>query len=118
MVEELAKWKSALSHRISDFQEVTKNLLTDFRRLHNISLKTYNNLTGVLKQIVPNSDRTKEDLKQDNVVDVTVLNDQLCEELRGHLKVDKFNEIVEPKRKLNGLTINEKAAEKVNSEHF
>lgn len=118
MVEELAKWKSALSNRISDFQEVTKNLLTDFRRIHNTSIKTYKNLRAVLNQVVPNVVISDDNTKQKSVVDVITFNDTLCEKLGEHLKVNEFNEMSEIKGKLDGLTINEKAAEKVNNFHI
>lgn len=113
MVEELAKWKSALSHRIFDFQEVTKNLLTDFRRVHSISHKTSSNLKGVLNQILPNT-RSEENSERGNVLDIAILNEKLCNELREHLKFDKFNDSSDFQGKLDRHTISEKAAEKVN----
>lgn len=114
MVEELAKWKSALSHRVSDFQEVTKALLTDFRRVHNVSLKTYKNLRGIINQIVPDPKSVKEEeFKMRNVIDITFLNENLCESLREHLKINECTELLESKDKLDGLTVNERAAERV-----
>ena len=41
MVEELAKWKAALSQRTTDLQETIKRLLEDRNLIRDISLKTY-----------------------------------------------------------------------------
>lgn len=111
MVEELAKWKSALTNRIHDLQEIVRNLLRDFRRVHKNAIKTSKNLKGISNQI--GVDLKKMNPKHGNTVEVTTLNEKISNELINHLKIE-FIEPVEIHEEVGGLTFTEKTAEMVN----
>lgn len=113
MVEELAKWKSALSNRIYEMQEVTKHFLRDLRKLHNLSIKTYKNLRGLSKEMVSSERDIKENnIKTGNVVDVALKNEQLSENLVKHLNI-QADDLLEAENELKGLTLSEQTAQTV-----
>lgn len=114
MVEELAKWKSALSNRIHDLQEAIRNLIRDLRKVNDISLKTHTNLKDVSCHFISDEkENTEIDFKNKNVIDIAVLNETLSKKLIQHLKI-KTHDVMKTKNKLVGLTVSEKSAEMVN----
>lgn len=118
MVEELAKWKSALSNRIYEMQEVTKNVLRDLRKLHNLSIKTYKNLKVLSREMVSSERDSKENnIKTGNVVDVAIKNEQLSENLVKHLKI-QINELLEAENEVNELTLSEQTAQTVSKLNY
>ncbi|XP_026680788.1 golgin-45 [Diaphorina citri] len=44
MVEELAKWKAALTQKVCDYQDITRKILTEHQITHVATSKTYTNL--------------------------------------------------------------------------
>lgn len=51
MVEELARWKSALTQRVQEFQENTKYLLDDRNKSYNTLMKTHHRMVDVLEHL-------------------------------------------------------------------
>lgn len=83
MVEELARWKSALTSRISDLQEIIKSLVDERSKVRNYSLKTLNYLTQTVKTVsridcnIP--------LKSTNIIELSTVNCSLSENIAHHL---------------------------------
>ncbi|KAJ8971709.1 hypothetical protein NQ317_006011 [Molorchus minor] len=87
MVEELAKWKSALTNRVNDLQEVIKNLLEDLKNIQYKSLKTYNNLKLVTEKLTT---QKGVQLKYGNVVEIANLNQELSEVMMKALNLQEI----------------------------
>lgn len=51
MVEELARWKSALTQRVQEFQENTKCLLEERNKVYNTLLKTQHRMLDILEHL-------------------------------------------------------------------
>lgn len=83
MVEELARWKSALSTRITDLQEIIKGLIDERSKVRNYSIKTLNYLTHIIKTMsridcnIP--------LKSTNIMELSTVNCSLSENIAYHL---------------------------------
>ncbi|KAG5895376.1 hypothetical protein JTB14_029599 [Gonioctena quinquepunctata] len=95
MVEELAKWKSALTNRVNDIQNVTKTLLGERRKMHNQVQKTFNSLKCVAESLSENEKQPK--LIYGNILDVTNVNYELSEYIKSKLKLGENrseNEII------------------------
>lgn len=111
MVEELAKWKSALSNRLHELQETTKTLLGERRKVHNLLLKTFNALKAVSDEVSKNDKQPI--LKCGNFVDVAGVNSELAESLKKHLKIANGVNAMDVSEKTMRPTIAEKNAQKV-----
>lgn len=73
MVEELARWKSALSNKVNVIQENLRKLIEERRRIRNELLKTYTTLTSVSKSLnqTPN---LEENLKSTCILELSTVN--------------------------------------------
>lgn len=76
MVEELARWKSALTKRLNDLQENIKQLLEERSKLRQHSLKTYRNLKRINQKI---TEKKCVGLKYTNNLEVALANCKLTE---------------------------------------
>lgn len=61
MVEELARWKSALMQRVHEFQENTKCLLEERNKVYNTMVKMQHVMLDVLEQLGGNKTPTRND---------------------------------------------------------
>ncbi|XP_065170398.1 golgin-45 isoform X1 [Atheta coriaria] len=78
MVEELARWKSALTNRISELQENMKVLIDERTKVRNYSLQTYN----LLHQINAQQFETKPaTIRTANIIDLSMNNLKLAQDL-------------------------------------
>lgn len=87
MVEELARWKSALSSRITDLQETVKTLLDDEYKTHKKVLKTHCNLNAILTKLSPdfeNHSRENHDL-----IELAKANTKMSDQIVDILEIDK-----------------------------
>ncbi|VEN44098.1 unnamed protein product [Callosobruchus maculatus] len=76
MVEELAKWKSALTNRINELQEVLKVLLDERSKVNSNCVRTYVNLKAVSKQLAADK-CDNATLKYGNVLEIANLSRDL-----------------------------------------
>ncbi|KAJ8918154.1 hypothetical protein NQ315_011611 [Exocentrus adspersus] len=77
MVEELAKWKSALAIRTNELQEVLKTLLDERKKICKKNRSTYSNIKATAEKI---TDRlNKVEFKYGNIVEVANTNQELSE---------------------------------------
>lgn len=75
MVEELAKWKSALTNKICELKELLKKLLDERTKIREMSLKTYNSLNAINEHHVSKSVNESDSyLKTTNLMELTVAN--------------------------------------------
>lgn len=74
MVEELARWKSALSIRINELQESIKCLLEERTKVRRSSLNTYCDLKELSKHL---GCENNVPLKNSNVLEITNVNNLL-----------------------------------------
>ncbi|KAJ8937444.1 hypothetical protein NQ314_011833 [Rhamnusium bicolor] len=111
MVEELAKWKSALTNRINDLQEVLKSLLEERRKVHSQSLKTCSYLKLVADKLTDNEKEVK--LKHGSIIELANVNEELSQcALKGLKLQDEITKYSIP-IKLTQHTVAEKAALKL-----
>ncbi|XP_066599248.1 golgin-45 isoform X2 [Prorops nasuta] len=85
MVEELAKWKAALSQRTTDLKEAIKRLLEERQQIRDTQLKTYRTLSILRENFVPAGIvcSKKHELPTTNVIDLA----QGCCQVAEILKV-------------------------------
>ncbi|XP_034940382.1 golgin-45 isoform X2 [Chelonus insularis] len=117
MVEELAKWKAALSQRTTDLQESIKRLLEERTKVRDTSLKTYKTLSILRENFDPVGTLTykKHELPSTNIIDLADGCCQLAEILKiqllsGMTHMPKQKEIVAG---LEMKTVGEKNAEQL-----
>ncbi|KAF7266407.1 hypothetical protein GWI33_020238 [Rhynchophorus ferrugineus] len=77
MVEELARWKSALTNRANCFQEVLKQMLNEHQHIQKFMLKTFNNLNNISEK----QNETNILLKKGDVLELSVVNNNLSSQL-------------------------------------
>lgn len=111
MVEELARWKSALTNRTNDLQEVIKRILNDHNKLHNQMLMTFNNLSMVYEKTA----NKKCNLKTGNIMELGSTNLELSEEMTKILAVDNLRKDLVVEIHDNAFSPTEKLALKVNN---
>lgn len=92
MVEELARWKAALTRKIADLQVSIKCLLDERNKVYSRSLKTCCALSEILESL--NSSSDKENLKSANLIDITNLNENMSENLKLLLNIDKDDQFL------------------------
>lgn len=88
MVEELAKWKSALTNRSYELQEVIKTLLDERKKIHVQQLEMFDELSKISKNATTKDKYQPLQLKYGNVIELSSINVQLVENLRKCLNVD------------------------------
>ncbi|CAH1109571.1 unnamed protein product [Psylliodes chrysocephalus] len=88
MVEELAKWKSALTNRSYELQEVIKTLLDERKKIHVQQLEMFDELSKISKNATTKDKYQPLQLKYGNVIQLSSINVQLVENLRKCLNVD------------------------------
>lgn len=119
MVEELARWKSALSIRINDLQENIKNLLEERSKVHNSSLNACYNLMELNEKYSATSENLPS-LRTSNILELSEINNMLSANIAAKLFNDKTtnnnnnNEFHTKISKLPNLTKSESIAKKVN----
>jgi len=106
MVEELARWKSALTNRTNDLQEVIKKILNEHRKLQKKMLGTFNNLNAINDK---NNNR-KYSLKTGDILELGCANFELSESASNALGIKTSNE---DESKENRLCSSEKMAVKI-----
>lgn len=118
MVEELARWKSALSTRITELQEIVKKLLDEKYKVQKKSLKTYCLLQGTLKKFDGN--KICGVPKTSSVVDLSNINCDLSQEISELVDVDReqCDDLYMSYLKLPQYTVAESSAMKVNLVHL
>lgn len=84
MVEELARWKSVLTKRISELQETIKSLLEDHKVVYNHSIKTHSSLNNIHDSL-QNSNQKNAPLG--NIIDITKHNFVLSKEIKTLLNI-------------------------------
>ncbi|KAL0275328.1 UNVERIFIED_CONTAM: hypothetical protein PYX00_003211 [Menopon gallinae] len=110
MVEELARWKAALTHKVNEAQEVLKKLLEERKSVRENLTNTYNNLSFLRDNF--NLLNKKNPLSSGNVIDLSEENFRLSETLLIQLLgVDKGNSSNSVLKDLPNDTPAEKAAE-------
>lgn len=111
MVEELAKWKSALAIRTNELQEVLKALLEERKKVQKNNMKTYSNLK-VTSEKVANGTK-KVELKYGNIIEVANVNQELSEGILRSLNLE--DEVKKSSTNLTSVqvTVAEKTALKV-----
>ncbi|KAJ3640904.1 hypothetical protein Zmor_001844 [Zophobas morio] len=87
MVEELARWKSALTSRINELQEIVKKLLDERYRVQNKCLKTCCLLQSTRKKLV-GDEMQQCDLNSSNIVDLSTLNYSLTQDISQLVDID------------------------------
>nr|XP_023026428.1 golgin-45-like [Leptinotarsa decemlineata] len=107
MVEELAKWKSALTNKINDLQEVTKTLLRERRKMHIQGLKTFTSLKCIAGSLA--NDENRPGLKYGNILEVTNINVELSKYIREKMGLEE-EEIFGETMDTHQQTFAEKAA--------
>ncbi|KAJ8952987.1 hypothetical protein NQ318_015347 [Aromia moschata] len=95
MVEELAKWKSALTNRLIDLQEVMRNILEEHKRVYNQAIKTYDSLKLIAEKVTKNENSIN--LKYGNYAEVVNTNNELSEYIVKALDLEK-EEIKDPSK--------------------
>nr|CAI5827602.1 unnamed protein product [Callosobruchus analis] len=90
MVEELAKWKSALTNRINELQEVLKVLLDERSKVNSNCVQTYVNLKAVSKQVAADK-CDNSNVKYGNVLEISSLNRDLSRIILDGLEVNVEN---------------------------
>ncbi|KRT83047.1 hypothetical protein AMK59_4544, partial [Oryctes borbonicus] len=65
MVEELARWKSVLTNRLNDAQDVLKNLIEERNKTRSYSIKCLNNLSQINEKLCKNENTP---LKSSNIL--------------------------------------------------
>lgn len=110
MVEELAKWKSALSNRTNELLEVTKTFLAERKKIHSQLAELLNQLDDISKKI-SKENYQQPVLKYGNILEVTNISLELTKNLCSNLGVN----INERMGLLNNLqpTVAEKTAERL-----
>lgn len=86
MVEELARWKSALSNRITELRDIVKKLLDERSKVREMSLKTYHSVSLVHEHTKHTTDPVP--LKTSNIVDLSIANQKLSELLEKTILKD------------------------------
>lgn len=111
MVEELAKWKSALAIRTNELQETLKALLDERKRVQKKNVKTYTNLKVIAEKYI--NDLKNVELKYGNIIEVANVNHELSEGISRALDLE--NEIRDSSVNTTPaqVTVAEKAAIKV-----
>ncbi|KAH1006072.1 hypothetical protein HUJ04_006950 [Dendroctonus ponderosae] len=109
MVEELARWKSALTKRINDLQNVIKSILSDHYKLQKQMMTTFSNLKGVSETY--NSTKSYN-LKTGDIMELGFSIQNLSEEVADIIGVDQKLKIVDEKL-VNAYSPTEKVALKV-----
>lgn len=105
MVEELARWKSALTQRVQEFQENTKCLLDERDKLYNTLVKTQQRMSDVLEHF-----GEKVCVESNGISALSEKNLGLIETIAKILNVDRKEKDVSYTPK---LTIAEKALQQV-----
>ncbi|CAG9772454.1 unnamed protein product [Ceutorhynchus assimilis] len=105
MVEELARWKSALTKRTSDLQELLKRILTDHAKLQKQMLTTFSNLNMVYEK----TSNKQFNLKSGDIMELGTANLELSEEVTKILAVNN-NEKNLQERTENAYSATEKLA--------
>lgn len=112
MVEELAKWKTALTRALNDLREATQILLEERRKIHTQSMKMYCYLKGIVEKTT--HERTAITLKYRNIIEVTAANQEIVAKLKQ--KFDVIDDVIYENYKENKTiqsTLAEKNVEKV-----
>lgn len=94
MVEELARWKSALTQRLYNYQETSKQLLEDFNRINRQNLQVYKNLNSVSEK-TSNEQKTKQD--NTNNLFLAKANMELSEKISNSLNLPTQHNLIEDK---------------------
>lgn len=116
MVEELARWKSALSNRIGDLQECTKGLLDDKRLMQIVLLKMHRYLRDISSHLSDDLKESQEDLlkfKKSNIVDLCNIDYGLVEKIGEALNVPVSSKENNKSSGITQHTLAEKVALKV-----
>lgn len=118
MVEELAKWKAALSQRTIDLQEAIKRLLEDRNLIRDVSLKTYRTLSILREKFDPVGAAScyRQELPSSNIIDLAQGSCQLAETLKVQLLSGVQNINLQKEIDITGLemrTLAEKTAEQL-----
>lgn len=92
MVEELARWKSLLTNRLNDTQEVFKNLIDERNKCRNFSIRCLNYLTELNEKLC-NIENIP--LKSSNILELSMNNCKLSENLAKNLLKDNITNSVE-----------------------
>lgn len=118
MVEELARWKAALSQRTTDLQESMKRLLEERSRVRETSLRTYKTLSVLRENFDPVGALSlrRHELPTTNIIDLTEGCCQVGEILRVQLLSGMDQMVRQKEINITGLemkTIGEKHAEQL-----
>ncbi|XP_030756812.1 golgin-45 [Sitophilus oryzae] len=105
MVEELARWKSALTKRVNDLQEVTKKILSEHNKLQKQMLTTYTNLNSISEKQTGKG----LNIKIGDIIELGAVNQNLSRQIADSLQI----EIQSLPEKPPGLSVTEKLALKV-----
>lgn len=82
MVEELARWKSVLTNRLNDIQDVLKNLIEERNKTRSYSIKCLNNLIQMNEKLCKNENAP---LKSSNILELCMNNFKISEALTEKL---------------------------------
>lgn len=90
MVEELARWKSALSNKILELKDTIKKLLDERCKVRQLSLSTHNNLLNLYEFTIYKSDIPDSEiiLKKTNILETAKANKCVSELLQNILMKD------------------------------
>lgn len=94
MVEELARWKSALTQRLHDYQEISKHLLEDFNRINRQNLQVYNNLSKIAQHLSLDCQKSQSNT---NNLFLAKANMEISDKLCNHFNLPTENNIIEEK---------------------
>ncbi|GJQ77651.1 hypothetical protein Trydic_g12779 [Trypoxylus dichotomus] len=92
MVEELARWKSVLTNRLNDIQEVLKNLIEERNKARSYSTKCLNNLSQINEKSCKNENIP---LKSSNILELSMNNFKISEVLTEKLLETEVTNSVE-----------------------
>lgn len=116
MVEELAKWKSALAIRTNELQEVLKTFLDERKRVQKKNAKTYTNLKVISEKL--KNDLKNVELKYGNVIEVANVNQELSEEILRALNLEEESKKSSVNLIPAQVTVAEKTAIKASEIYF
>lgn len=98
MVEELARWKSALTNRANELQDVVKCLLEEHNRVYTASAKTWQNLNKIAQHTCNSSTKVPN---LGNLIEISENSCALSSRIKQHFNIaDNLSDLNPPVAKL------------------
>lgn len=97
MVEELARWKSALYKRVNELQDNLKCLLEESNKVHNNSIKALKCLSDISKYLKKND---QNGISFGNLIETSDAISLISENIKQHLNIPNSTEIANSVQKL------------------